>query len=161
LQAEEVFGKRSPWNDISKLVLINSKSRSDNSRMSSLLALINDLLLNTCCQATDLSFQNLKGTKTSNKGLIDCLLFKLDLLSHFFTKVLAGVLLLPPQEVQILVETLSSVSTYRKKTGKPTIERGVHVLEPAVKDFSWRIGLSHVGDSAFKFLEAWLNESFC
>ena len=144
-QAEEVFGKKSPWNEITKLRLVATKAKGDNRRLSSLSSLINDLLLSNTCAPSDLSNANLSGAKTNNKGLVNCLLFKLDVLSYFFTKSLAIDLLLPSQEVSLLVESLSSVSTYRIRTGRRTIDRGVHFDDNPKVDLSWLCGLSHVG----------------
>ena len=161
MQAEEVFGKKSPWNEISKLRLLAARARGDASRLSSLLSLINDLLLHNTVQHHDLSNSNLKGEKTSNRGLIDVLMFKLDLLSHFFTKSLVADLQLPSQEVVLLVETLSSVSTYRIRSGHNTIHHGAPVDRNPKVDLSWLCGLSHVGAAAYKFLEAGLSKPFC
>ena len=160
-QAEEVFGKKSPWNEISKLRLVATKARGDPRRLSSLISLINDVLLSNTCPPSDLSNANLSGTKTNNKGLVNFLLFKLDVLSSFLTKYLANDLHLPSHEVSLLDETLSSVSTYRIRTGCRTIDHGVHVNDNPKVDHSWGCALSHVGLAAFKFLEARLSKPLC
>lgn len=87
-QAEEEFGKKTPWDSVLKLEWVYKKAGKElpdvvSRRIAWQLAAINDYVRTLAVSTGELSINGLSGQKRGGgRGMLDLMLFKLDLLDE-------------------------------------------------------------------------------
>lgn len=161
-QADEAFGRRTPWDSIYKLEAVVNKSGKDGQKaekMEWILAMINDAVVNKVVGPGELSISALtgKGRGNGNKGFIDVILFLRELRVRLLGEVLETSTL-PLHAKETLREKLGTAASYRRAVGAPFILKGVIQNESAdaaqKTDISWLSTLGSGGRELFTFIEA-------
>lgn len=83
-QAEEEFGKKTPWDSATKLEWVYKKAKSTDTRRRIiwLLSAVSDLVRSKTVAPGELSIAGMSGKLRGGRGMLDLLLFKLDLLDE-------------------------------------------------------------------------------
>ena len=149
-QAEETFGKKTPWDSAYKLEHVARKAgrRPDlatSARTLWLLSCINDLCNNKLVSPGELSVTALTGKGRGGKGLLDLLLFKKDLLEFFLNEKLEGLGLRAGAKSAVR-NAMSSVAAYRAAFGHK------EALTPP--DLTWFGALPPVAQHLVRLIEA-------
>lgn len=156
-QAEEHFGKKTPWDSILKLDILQRKANRDPSKMRSLLMCIADAVLAGKFTSAELSVHALTGKKMGNKGMLDYYLYLDDVRHHFFVELPSFGL--SPDERAFLTETFANVASYRRLMGQSHVTADARLLPAGKVDLSWLAKLSPIATALFRVIEAGLHFS--
>lgn len=173
-EAEEAFGKKTPWDSVYKLELLLRKTSRDPDKINWVLMSINDLRLHKVLivgasggkrgkvsqcsymfQCVQIMGQGAHRSQTNPTRHLDMALLKLDFLHHLL-RVQLPRLELPIADESVLRDTLATPETYRLRTGQHTFHAGniLAALDDAHKDMTWFGSLSIAGKAFFRFVEA-------
>jgi hypothetical protein len=91
-QADETFGKKTPWDSLTKLESVVKRARENGSRDAPAarkvlfqLQAVNWYCLSGTCHPTEMSISSLVGKSRCHRGLLDIILFKMDVLHDWLT----------------------------------------------------------------------------
>ena len=143
-EAEEEFGTRTPWDSVTKLEWVHKKAGTSATTRRKIvwqLSAINDLVRSKSVTSGELSINGLSGSKRGGRGMLDLMLFKLDLLDEFIINqadkcgLSAGVKC-------TLRKVFDSHATFRMYLGDTSDMTWMSTMPLSAKEFISTIGVS-------------------
>lgn len=147
LECEELFQRRTPFDSIFKLEIIARRTSKAESRALWLVTGLKDLVQNADYSGGELSVRALSGKGQGGRGLVDLLLYKLDLKEFLLTEWLEKLEGPSAGAKKLLREVMTSHKAYRLHFGFE------NVPEAEKKDKIWLGVLSVADRSLFRFIE--------
>jgi hypothetical protein len=141
-QADEEFGKKAPWDSVIKLEWVHKKAKGTNPRrrMIWMISGINDLVRTKLVAPGELSINGLSGKgRGGGRGMLDLLLFKLDLLDEFMNNQ-ADKCGLPSDAKTIMRPAVESNSAYRTHFGDDVDMTWMLTMPKSAKEFIELVG---------------------
>lgn len=136
-QAEEEFGKKTPWDSVSKLEWVFKKAGSSTTARRKIiwqLAAVSDLVRHRMVTPGELSISGLSGKGRGGRGVLDLVLFKLDLLDELIVTVVDQVKL--SSEVKSTIRSIFENHTaYRSHVGDNADMMWMSSLPSSARDF--------------------------
>ena len=143
-QAEETFGKKTPWDSLTKLESVVKRAKEnrgrdspDNRKILFQLQAITWYCTSGTCTPSELSLNSLVGKTRGHRGLLDIILFKMDVLQDWLT-VKMDACQLSSRCKSTLRQSMSDFAAYQL----------------ASQDCTWRAPLAPSGQKFVDLLEA-------
>ena len=142
-QADEEFGKKTPWDSVTKLEWVHKKAGkcvATRRRIVWQLAAVNDLVRTRQAASGELSIIGLSGKgRGGGRGMLDLLLFKLDLLDEFMNNQCDKCGITNDAKTTIK-DVLDNHSSYRQKVGDNVDMMWMVTLPQSAKEFMGLVG---------------------
>jgi hypothetical protein len=142
-QADEEFGKKTPWDSVTKLEWVYKKagkSAGSRRRIVWQLAFVNDALRTKTIASGELSIMALSGKgRGGGRGFLDLALLKLDVLDEFIQHQ-AEKCNLSSDAKSIIKEVVDNHATYRSKVGDDVDMMWMVTLPQSAKEFIGLVG---------------------
>jgi hypothetical protein len=142
-QADEEFGKKTPWDSVTKLEWVRKKAGTGvatRRRIVWQLAAVNDLVRTRQAASGELSITGLSGKgRGGGRGMLDLLLFKLDLLDEFMNNQCDKCGLTNDAKTTVK-DVLDCHSSYRQKVGDTVDMMWMVTLPQSAKEFMGLVG---------------------
>ena len=142
-QADEEFGKKTPWDSVTKLEWVHKKAGTcvaTRRRIVWQLAAVNDLVRTRQAASGELSIIGLSGKgRGGGRGMLDLLLFKLDLLDEFMNNQCDKCGITNDAKTTIK-DALDSHSIHRQTVGDNVDMMWMVTLPQSAKEFMGLVG---------------------
>ena len=143
-QAEEHFGKKTPWDSLTKLESVVKRAKGagardvpDSRRVLFQLQAITWYCMSGVCHPSEMSISSLVGKARNHRGLLDIILFKMEVLYDWLT---------------VKLDTCQLSSRCKSIVRLSMSDFGAYQL--ASRDITWRAPLAPSGQKFADLLEA-------